>query len=233
MVNLVYALSKMLRITNMKSIIWDIDGTLLDSSAGIVASFQHAVEVMQFKAKDPIDFTSFIGLMPQEAFKKYYNASAQKAQEATDYFRAFYKEKQIGNAFLYDGMINVLAEFEKRGYKQAVATNKRRDLAIEVCKHFGINKYFASIWGTDMHGTLTKTDIIMACLKDLHITDKNTVTMIGDTHIDKEAAAACGVNFLAVHYGFGNLDESYVVNTPMSILAVFDKLVDTENTIRS
>ncbi len=202
----------------MKSIIWDVDGTLLESEAGIIACYKYAVKTLGLKSDNEVDYTSFIGIMPQEAFKYSFNLSDEQAQEATDVFRVHYKEKQIFNASLYDGVVAVLEEFHKRGYKQAVATNKRGDFAKEICEHFGIAKYFTAIWGADFKGTLTKADLIALCLKDLEVTDKSTALMIGDTHVDKDGAAKCEVPFLPVHYGIGDLESECKVEKPIDIL---------------
>ncbi len=202
----------------MKTIIWDADGTLIDSEASIIASYEYAVEKLGITVPENVNFKTFIGYKPQEACRMFLNLTDEKAQEMTNVFRARYQEKEMFTSTLYDGIVEVLEEFKKRGYKQAMATNKRHDLAIEVCKHFDITKYFDVIWGADKEGKYEKGDLISFCLKDLGVSDKSTALMIGDTHIDQGGAKECEIPFLAVHYGIGNVEMDYTVAHPLDIL---------------
>ncbi len=201
----------------MKAIIWDVDGTLLNSSKGLHATFEYTIEKLQLSPPEDNNYDRFIGLKPQNIFIDYFNASEEDAQKATDVFREFYKT-QMHNATLYEGIIEVLAEFQKRGYKQAVATNKRRDLAIEVCKRFDIEKYFETIWGPNANGDQDKGDLIKKCLDDMKITNKSRALMIGDTFIDQEGARINEISFLPVHYGFGNVPSTQKILQPIDIL---------------
>ena len=98
-----------------------------------------------------------------------------------------------------------------------MATNKRQDYAIDICKHFGIDKYCQPIYGADNFNKLSKAELIKNCLKDLEVAD-NQVVMIGDTIGDKVAAEQAGVGFIGVNYGFGFKNIEGYANSPSEIL---------------
>ncbi len=202
----------------MKTIIWDVDGTLIDSEAGIVEALEFAANELKLTSENEIIFRDFIGLTPQNAYMKFFGVSPEKAQEATNHFRNHYHNNGMKKATVFQGIIEVLEEFQKRGYKQAVATNKKKELAIEVCEFFGIAKYFDVIHGLDENGTLCKGDLIGFCLKDLGVTDKSTALMIGDTYLDEEGAQQNDVPFMPVHYGIGNLESAQRIEKPLDII---------------
>ena len=83
-----------------------------------------------------------------------------------------------------------------------MATYKREDYAIDLMKHFGLDKYFDTICGADNDNRLTKTDILQSCIKNL-TKEKEEVVLIGDSIHDGKAAKETGIDFIGVTYGFG------------------------------
>ena len=199
------------------TLIWDIDGTLLNTLEGLVAAYQYTIAKLKLPEKSYEEIVTFIGPTPQTIFVSKFGLSEIEAQNAADVFRDRYKNVDLLKAEPYSNLLSVLESFSKMGYKQAVATNKRQDYAVDICKYFGLDKYCQPIYGADNFNKLSKAELIKNCLKDLEVTD-NQAVMIGDTIGDKVAAEQAGVGFIGVNYGFGFKNIEGYANSPSEIL---------------
>lgn len=196
-------------------IIWDIDGTLLNTQEGLVSAYMYTIKKLALPTKTAQEITHFIGPVPQNVFKDKFGMSAEKAQNAADIFRERYKNNDLLKACLYDGIVDVLQVLKKEGIKQAVATNKRQDYASDICHYFQLDEYCFPILGPDNISSKSKADLIRECMKSLNV---NTAVMVGDTNSDKEAANQAGIDFIGVNYGFGFSNISNYADTPLEIL---------------
>lgn len=201
-----------------KFVIWDVDGTLLDTRAGLVAAYRYALTELGLPDRTDAQICSYIGPTPQAIFQIRFGLSAAKAQHAADVFRERYKTRDLLKATVYDGVYDVMESLRARGVKQAVATNKRQDYATEICEHFGFDKYCFPIVGADNDNKLTKADLIKQCLQTLNVADLSSAVMIGDTDGDKAAAETVGIGFIGVNYGFGFDGVEGYADTPFEIL---------------
>ena len=187
---------------NYSTVIWDIDGTLINSMEGLVSSYRYTINKLNLENKTDKELASYIGPAPQTNFITHFNMDKKSAQAAADIFRDHYKTKDLFKAEVYDGVVDILEYLKCRQILQAIATNKREDYAIDLMKHFGLDKYFDTICGADNDNRLTKTDILQSCIKNL-TKEKEEVVLIGDSIHDGKAAKETGIDFIGVTYGFG------------------------------
>ncbi len=183
--------------------IFDLDGTLLDTTRGLLAAQKYTIRQMGFPMLDDELLKGFIGPPVQDAFAKAYGLEGPILQEIAGIFRDYYSTQTLFDADAYDGIYDLLAALEKRGIKCAVATYKREDYALKLLKHFGFDKHTDIMFGGDHENKLKKKDIIEKCINVAGVTDKSRVVMIGDTVSDALGAELVGVDFLGVTYGFG------------------------------
>lgn len=186
----------------LKGILFDLDGTLLDTSEGIIESVRHTISLLGLPELTTEVLKTFVGPPVQESFKKYYGMEEANAQEAADVFRSYYKETALFLAQPYPGIHELLEKIKKNNLRIGVATYKREDYAKTLLEHFDIAPFCDTICGADNENKLTKTDIIMKCLHDLSLDTKDTV-LIGDTIHDARGASNSGIPFIGVAYGFG------------------------------
>ena len=202
-----------------RALVWDIDGTLLNTLEGLVAAYQYTIAKLNLPEKTYEEIATFIGPTPQTIFVSKFGLSEIEAQKAADIFRDRYKNVDLLKAKPYSDLLSVLEKLSGIGYKQAVATNKRQDYAVDICRHFGIDKYCRPIYGADNFNKLSKAELIKKCLNDLEVTN-NQAVMIGDTLGDKTAAEQAGVDFIGVNYGFGFKNIEGYANSPSEILGL-------------
>ena len=207
-----------------KAIIFDLDGTLLDTSEGVKKAILFVIKKMRLGLLTDEEMQEFIGPPIYESLKKKYDLDETETIEATELFRCVYKEKYLYEAVTYAGIEDVLIYLKQRGYLLGVATNKRYDYVSPLLEKFDLLKYFDCVQGTDFENTLKKPDVIRNCMEVLRLKIGDYACMIGDTMQDYEGAKAVGIDFLGVTYGFGitkNTSEISVVNNVSDIIKKF------------
>ena len=191
-----------------RSVLLDLDGTLLDTSVGVIKAVGKTMDDLGFPRPEQAILKTFVGPPMQDSFKKYYDISEENALNAASHFRAVYKSLSLYEAHMYPGVLPFLESLKERGIKIAVATSKSHNNAISILDKFGILKYLDYAMGSDMEQSLTKSDIMSICMKKLRVVKEDTV-MVGDMDADLKGAQDVGIDFIAVTYGFGfrNTDD--------------------------
>lgn len=192
--------------------IFDVDGTLLDTKEGIIKAVRQTTIENGLRAITEEEESLFVGPPIQESLMKVYGVTKEEAQHLANEFRAIYKEDEyLLKALPYKGVMEVCEELVKRNVKIAVATYKRHDYAVKICRHFGFHQYSNVIYGADNENKLKKPDIIELCLKELEASDYRRAVMIGDSAFDAMGAQMIGTDFIGVTYGFDFRTEQDVM----------------------
>lgn len=191
----------------IKNVIFDLDGTLIDTSNGIIESIQYTISVMKLTGLPEKTLMSFIGPPLWKSFMNHCACSKEQAHEATHIFRQYYQSGAVLHAKLYQGVLEMCAILANHGIKMGAATNKPQRFAVELIEHFGLDTYCCPVYGADEEGKLSKADLIRLCMKEMKADKLNTV-LIGDTENDAIGAKQTGIPFLAVTYGFGFWTET-------------------------
>lgn len=186
-----------------KGAVFDLDGTLLDTSEGIKSAVRFAIDRFGLEPLSDERLNRFIGPPIQNSFAAAYGLTGQKLRELTEVFRDRYKSCDLLKAKPYEGIYDVFRTLLENGIKPAVATYKRQDYASEILIHFGFDKYTDIMYGADSDNKLKKKDIIEKALIDMGISNYSEAVMIGDTDNDAIGAAEIGTKFIGVTYGFG------------------------------
>lgn len=181
-------------------ILFDLDGTLLDTSRGIYNSVRYTERCMGFVPIPDNAISQFVGPPPKMMYKKIYNLTDEVAFQAALNHREYGKTKAIYEANLYPEIKDLLKNLKDKGYKLGVATLKLQNIAKMVLKYYGILKYFDVVVGMDTNETRNKADTIRIAKE---ITNTDNVVMIGDSEYDEIGAKEANVDFIAVSYGYG------------------------------
>lgn len=186
-----------------KCVVFDVDGTLLDTSEGMLSAVKYTIDKFGLQPLDVDTIKSFIGPPIQNSFKRVYGFEENIIAEMAATFRERYKGEDLLLARPYDGIYEVFEYLNSVGIKTAIATYKREDYALRLLKHFHFDQYTDSMYGSDFEGKLKKKDIIERALKKADVNDYSRALMIGDSDNDAIGAAGIGTKFLGVTYGFG------------------------------
>lgn len=205
-----------------KYILFDLDGTLTDSSKGIINCVKFALNDAGVRWKNDESLFEFIGPPLTEGFMTIVGMNREEAEKSTAKFRERYNVTGLFENEPYEGIKEVLKELSDRGFTLAVATSKPEETAKRILEHFDMAKYFAQIVGSSMDGSRnTKQAVIEEVFNRLNISEseKKYVLMVGDRKHDVIGAHACQIKVLGVYYGFakkGEFEEAgadYIVYT--------------------
>jgi phosphoglycolate phosphatase len=185
-----------------KLVIFDLDGTLLNTTGGILASVSYTINLLNLPMLSREVLLSFIGPPISDSFAKYYGLSGALLQKAVDTFRGDYGSNKLFDAEPYPGIYDVFEYLRKCNVKAAIATYKREDQALRLLQHYNFDSYTDIIFGADKDNKLQKKDIITKCINNSGLTAPKAL-VVGDTIHDAMGAEKLGLDFLAVTYGFG------------------------------
>ena len=185
-------------------VIFDLDGTLLDTSEGIILAISQTMKEYKRQIPDQKILENFIGPPIQNSFQTLYHLSDADAMKMANVFRNHYMHDDLlMKAVPYDGIFDLLNKLTSAGVKIGVATYKREDYARRLLCAKGFDHYTEHMYGSDFEGRLKKTDIICNCLEKMNCDDYSKAVYIGDSKGDAYAAAEAGIDFVGLTYGFG------------------------------
>lgn len=183
-------------------VIWDVDGTMLDTSVGLLSSVKYMIEKCGYKMLSEEVLKTFVGPRIQDSLERVYGLRGRELEHAAKVFREHYKEGDVYKAEVYPGIYTVLKRLREAGCFIAVATNKRQDFTDMLMKRYQLTGLVQAVYGTDREGKLTKCDLIRKCIESFPECSCKDTIMIGDSSYDAIAAQEAGVDFIGVTYGF-------------------------------
>ena len=181
----------------MKAILFDLDGTLIDSSEGITKSTQYALAHYGIIENDLSKFYKFIGPPLVASFKKYYDFPEEQAVEAVAVYRERYNKIGLFECSLYPGVRECIEKLKAQGYLIGMASSKPEVSCRRILEHFGILELFDDVVGATFDGRIdTKEEVL-----------NEVMCRWSDTMFDVEGANQVGIRTVAVNFGFGNVQE--------------------------
>lgn len=187
-------------------LIFDLDGTLIDSAPAILAGFDAALKRAGLTPALPLT-KKLIGPPLLDTLSRVAASSDPKLLGTlADDFKSYYDDEGLLFTEAYAGIGDALAELVCRGFTLHLATNKRWRPTERILKLFGWESLFASTYAQDKGQPFAnKTEMLKTLLVEQGLPAESTV-YIGDTPEDGQAAAANGLFFAAVMWGYGNFD---------------------------
>lgn len=214
----------------MKLAIFDVDGTLMDSQAMIVASLTAAFAAEGLVSPSRSEMLDIVGLSLVNAM-----AVLRPAEEATlherlaqAYKEAFwsYRASRSYPELPFDGAFDMLRRLQARGdVLLGIATGKAQRGVRHIIDQFGLEGVFATIQTSDDAPSKPHPDMILQAMREVGVEAEDTV-MIGDAVFDIEMAHAAKVRPIAVSWGF-QTREALAVAKPYALVDGFAELEDT------
>lgn len=203
------------------AVIFDLDGTLLDTSPGIRRCADEVAATLGFPVcRDDKLFELFIGPPLAEGFSKVYGLEEPLLEQAKWKYIELYGKLECFKLYdYYPGLVEIVQRLASEGILLGVATLKNEDSAEKMISTSLYRDAFSSIHGSDDQESLSKSDIINLCIKDFGISPSR-VLMVGDSPGDAHGAAESGTAFLGVEWGFGfrnSVFERKLAKTPADV----------------
>ena len=141
-------------LKDITCVLFDMDGTLLDSAPGVTASAAEALAAVGASVPSQDELCRFVGPPMIESFRTVAGLDEPTAQRALQHYRKAYADNGAEQSSLYDGIIELLEELQSAGIPMAVATSKVEDQAVRLARRFGIERHFINVCGaSDSEGT--------------------------------------------------------------------------------
>lgn len=194
-------------------VIFDIDGTLFDTKPGIFNALEDVFCEFKLGFFDRSLGDKYIGPPIIDSLIKFNNLSFEQASQATRYYRSVYVNKYITDSMLYDGVLQLLHNFNENGNRLSIATMKTC-LQVDVLFNlFNIdrNLFYMVETASELNKT-TKSQMLINIKNQVGHVDN--IVMVGDTYGDFNASTKSGVDFIGVTYGYefkSNIEYSFPV----------------------
>jgi phosphoglycolate phosphatase len=201
-------------------VLFDLDGTLSDSSVGLVRSINHSLKVHGYAEQSIADLLQYFGPPIDHTFTRII-ASSDKTHinSLVTAFRERYSTIGYSENTLYDGIAAALQVLYQSGVTLGVCTTKRVDIAEKVLNLFRLRKYFQFVSGGDVG--IQKWQQLEGLLQKKIITSNSI--MVGDREGDITAAHKNGLHSAGVLWGYGDLPElsvhnpNFIFNSPAEL----------------
>lgn len=185
-------------------IIFDLDGTLVDSRADLAASINHMRTTFGCEPLPKETISGFIGNGVRKLVERSIRGTDIELDAAMKLNREYYFSHLVVKTTCYPGVEEGIPKLAEAGHVLAVLSNKPGDPSRSILTHFGLSKYFNSIiGGGDIPVLKPDPDGVFQCIKTAKA-DLNTTWMIGDHCTDLAVAKNAGVKSGFAEYGFGD-----------------------------
>jgi phosphoglycolate phosphatase len=182
-------------------IVFDWDGTLMDSTQHIVEAALRAIDELGLAPREPDAIRSIIGLGLKESWSSLYSdAGDQDFAAFTKVYRRHFFSDDLYRSTLYPGVSDVLAELRARGHRLAVATGKGRPGLDRDLGRTGLGPLFAATRTADESRSKPNPDMLLDILAQTGVPPSATL-VVGDTEYDVEMARRAGTSALGISWG--------------------------------
>jgi len=194
---------------NLKGILFDLDGTIVDTSRDITANLNRAFESMNYPRLSHETILSHVGFGAHFLVEKCLRENQpdivvdeKLVTELWERFRDHYRVHIVDEAFPYPGVSEYL---EKEDRPMGVISNKPEEFVVAVLRELGLIHHFKFTWGRDtLPVSKPNPEVIRFGVHELGIRDPKLVCMVGDNPVDIIAAKGAGAISVALSHGFSS-----------------------------
>jgi len=218
---------------NKKLIIFDMDGTLIDSVPSLTFAINHMLSELNLPTYSDKRVREWVGngaevlvkraLVGSKEWKKF-DIEEGLTQKALKILLDFYANNLNEKTTLYPNVLETLEELKNRDYKLVLATNKPHQFLKEILEHFKIDTFFTLYMGAGIvENKKPHPQMLLTICKKLDCDTKDTV-MVGDSKSDILSAKNAGIDSIALTYGY-NQGEDLSTLEPSAIFDNFNDLL--------
>ena len=190
-----------------KLVIFDLDGTILNTLEDLADSVNYALSVNQLPTRTLQEIRSFVG----NGIRKLVDRAVPKDCEETVGNKVFadfgthYKEHCADKTRPYDGILELLANLQDKGYRLAVVSNKADFAVQELCETYFPGKFSYVVGEREGIRRKPSPDSVLEVLEKLQVKKEEGV-YVGDSEVDAQTAKNAGMDMICVEWGFRERD---------------------------
>jgi phosphoglycolate phosphatase len=188
-------------------IIFDLDGTLIDSRLDITNGVNFALKKAGLRPKEVSEISSYIGRGVQDLIRRSLGDENKRFfKETLGIFEEYFKMHGNDSSYLYPNVKEILEHFKDK--HKVVITNRKHAFAVSALQKLGVGGYFKEVMGGDDLSCMKPS----ACptykiIDKLNIKDKDRAIIVGDMDIDVITGRNAGILTCAVTYGIGDIED--------------------------
>ena len=197
-----------LDFSSVRALIFDLDGTLIDSKKDLIRSVNAMLVEMGRETLHEDTVSSYIGHGAPKLIERALGngATEEERERALKFFLAHYEEHKLDSTCAYPGVAEALEEL--REFPMAVLTNKPVRVSRRILEGLGLVKYFRAVYGGNSFETKKPDPLGARKILDELDASAEEAMMVGDSEVDVQTARNAGTLAAAVNYGFGTHDRA-------------------------
>ena len=210
----------------LKLIIFDLDGTLVDSRPDIMHAVNHAIAL---HAIDPVDIAETTELVGEGAIRLMEKLLKKRKvsldiSALVDRFESYYSAHHVSHTVVYPGVPETLRLL--RDYRKAIVSNKFRSISLQVLEKLELSQHFDEVAGVDTFPERKPSPLPVLRMVERFSARPEDTVIVGDSMYDIQAGRAAGTKTVAAGYGYGSRGFS---DNADSIITDFPQLIDVVN----
>ena len=208
-------------------IVFDLDGTLVDTAADLLDSLNHCLATVDMEPVDGNDLRRIVGMGAKVMIERAFEARGLELTKPMltrlfDSFLEHYSANMPGKSLPYPGVPQALDRFAEAGFSFAVCTNKYEGMSVELLNALGMAERFSAICGQDSFAYRKPDPRHLTSTIAAAGGDPARSIMVGDSETDIKTAIAAGIPVVAVDFGYTDRHVSHF--DPSHIISHFDEL---------
>lgn len=196
-----------MQFTEKKAILFDLDGTLIDSRPGIFKSLHYAFRALDLPVPSDAVLSRFFGPSLATSFRDVCGFDEALTEKAIEQYRVYYRSAGMFECEVYPGLEMLIRTLKAQGKKVALATKKPELFAKQILEKKGLLELFDHVAGATLEDKSEHKDsIVIRAAEVMHVEKKDCV-MLGDMRFDCIGAKLAGIDCIGVTYGYGTEQE--------------------------
>lgn len=201
-----------------KSVIFDFDGTLVDSGPGIKKTFVEMIRRLNMPPLTTEQLDALVGPPLHKSFPGMLGIPEDEVERCIALYQQIFKEIALSELCAFPGILELLQSLVEASANTAIASSKIQPTLVAQAKSLGIFEHIHHICGADPTLNRFEKNEILSEILSLLNTGRTDAVMIGDRCFDIMAAKELGIDSIGVTYGAGTFDEmrennpTYIVN---------------------
>jgi len=192
-----------------KAVIFDMDGTLVDSSLTIANAINRVREKLSLPPMDEKEILDKVN-DPTLNPARYFYESEDFTPEHEAWFSEYYTNHHEKELRLYEGIAQLLERLKERGFKLALATNAYRNSTLQSLEHLNLTDIFdAVVCFDDVKRGKPNPAMLLKIVEDLNVSKEEAI-FVGDGERDLLAAKAAGIDYIMVNWGFSEYTDNVI-----------------------
>ncbi len=193
------------RMTNIKLVIFDLDGTLVDAYPAIIETFNFTMRRFGLPEQTALAIRRAVGSGDRKLLEPF--IAPGDLDEALSVYRRYHRTALLNGSRLMPGALSLLRFLKRNGYKIAVASNRPTRFSLIIVRHLGLDKYLSAVLCGDRAGKMKPDpEILLRLMKRFHAVKEETL-YVGDMAIDARTGRLAGVKTVMVTTGSSYASE--------------------------